>query len=134
MTNQPNLTAQHAGQAGTVRDLPKSFKRDGFVHAQEFSAHPFYVYRKSREGCPDTFETIKARLRGGCVLNGRVIPARWQYPATARWGIDGFSCQTFSRALERVREISGTIECVTAVHELSAAPGVNGHRQQEEAA
>jgi len=91
---------------GDIRDLPKRFTRDGFVHIQIFNAHPIYVYRKMRQGYRDSFEVIKARRARRCVWNGKVFQARWQYPRSEQWGTYGFTFQTLERAMEKIREFS----------------------------
>src|SRR5688572_18543650 len=86
--------------------LSTSFESHGFRFYQEWRQGNLAMYRKSsRSHGWVGYEVIRIRHHDGYTIAGRYCPPAEVYPRSEKWGVDGFSCASLSRAYEKVAEM-----------------------------
>jgi hypothetical protein len=91
------------------KPLPKEFRRDSFNYRQIAREGDVALYKQRWTGCPDAavgFEVIRVRRREGFQIDGRFVEPAEVYPASERWGVDGFTVTDRNKAWDKFFEIS----------------------------
>ena len=91
------------------RPLPKEFRRESFNYRQIAREGDVALYKQCWTGCPDAavgFEVIRVRRREGFQIDGRFVEPAEVYPASERWGVDGFTVTDRNKAWDKFFEIS----------------------------
>lgn len=108
--NKTRSTAEGRGKKGhSFKRLPKEFRRDSFNYHQIAREGDVALYKQCWTGCPDAavgFEVIRVRRREGFQIDGRFVEPAEVYPASERWGVDGFTVTDRNKAWDKFFEIS----------------------------
>jgi hypothetical protein len=89
--------------------LETEFQESGFAFRQIDRDGDVAIYEKQWLGKVDAaigYEVIVIQRKPAQTLFGRKYPAREVYPASARWGEQGWTLTTRERALEKAHEVS----------------------------
>jgi hypothetical protein len=72
------------------------------VHREENIA----IYEQWKHGRVQTWEVVRIRIAPACTYpNGASYPEREIYPYSESWGVNGFTCITFERAIYKAQEM-----------------------------
>jgi hypothetical protein len=108
--NKTRSTAEGRGRKGhSFERLPKEFQRGGFNYRQVAREGDAAIYEQRWTGCPNPaicFEVIRIKRREGFQIDGRFVEPAEVYPASERWGVDGFTVTDRNKAWDKFFEIS----------------------------
>jgi hypothetical protein len=91
------------------RPLPTRFRRNGFEYRQIAREGHAAIYEQTWNGSENpsiAYEVIRIRRRDGFQIDGRFVEAAEVYPASERWGVDGFTVTDRNKAFDKFFEIS----------------------------
>ena len=108
--NKTRSTALGRGKKGHFcKPLPKEFCRKGLQYRQIARQGCAAIYEQRWTGCPDAavgFEVIRVRRREGFQIDGRFVEPAEVYPASERWGVDGFTFTDWNKARAKFLKMS----------------------------
>jgi hypothetical protein len=91
-----------------MRELLKTFKKDGFTHTQVAREGDLAIYRRMkqiRDVTIEHLEVIIIRRHSGYMIAGKKIEAAETYPDSERWGDYGWTCQDMDAAWARFKKL-----------------------------
>jgi hypothetical protein len=123
-TPPPAKKTRARPEAGTkkgrfCKQLPKEFRRDGFVYRQIARETNAAIYKQTWIGFGDPvvcYEVIRIRRRDGFNIEGRFVEPAEFYPNSQAWGWDGWTVQDAESAFRKLRGI--VAECIQTEMEV----------------
>ena len=88
-----------------MKELAKTFKRNGFTHNQVVRESNIAIYRRTkriRSKEIEHFEVVIIRVLPEHIAFGRLFPEREIYPRSEEWGTYGWTCRDTEAAWKRV--------------------------------
>jgi len=73
-----------------MKQLPQTFKRNGFTFGQMEREGNVAIYRKHK-GRISSFEVVLIQSHNGRIIMGEVIPPSEFYPSSEQWGTKGWT-------------------------------------------
>jgi hypothetical protein len=112
-----------------MRELPKSFKRDGFTHRQINREGDIAIYRRTKQIGDEQiehFEVIVVQPYKEFILRGKKHEAGESYSSSELWGTYGLTCHDLDAAWLRFKRIRAERE-----KRATAAVSLNKSEQTE---
>lgn len=91
------------------KPLPTEFRHNGFCFRQVAREGNAGIYEQTWNGCRNAsvcYEVIRIRRREGFEISGRFVVPAEVYPASAAWGVDGFTFTDKDAAFGKLRELA----------------------------